>query len=367
MTKQRRRLDEAFVRVSVGLNTVDTIVKCRINGAEFKIKIEEINCMDEEANLKQMGDEDTSSDSEGSEIGDCIDEASSVEAMDFHSPSVASGDETAVGGNGVQHDQGGGYCMTNRAVSGTQKAADKDKSNMGGSNQVPPGSEAGEIEASHGIFEDGEGTGIGPKTIVGSVEVGPLGLVEGGPRSMTGPVTQLNPLLTEGEPNSDTNSRVHFSVGLVQGQDPNRDNQSGDVGIRSRHGSRNEKGTGGETLSETARAEGRVKQKGRIGGRGLKSKRNPFTPKEWEDFIGSMASAEELESMGINKKKGKRARGAGDKRGQIQSSESSGKKCWEFGKQLGLSAFEGDEIVERYLEGVGEDLGGLGAGKESIQ
>lgn len=42
MTEKKLRLDEAFVKVNTGLNTIDRIISCNIDGVTFKIRVEEL-------------------------------------------------------------------------------------------------------------------------------------------------------------------------------------------------------------------------------------------------------------------------------------------------------------------------------------
>lgn len=55
VTEKRIRLDEAYIKVSTGFASVDRFLTCRIDRALFTIKVEEINCMDSEADGHQSG------------------------------------------------------------------------------------------------------------------------------------------------------------------------------------------------------------------------------------------------------------------------------------------------------------------------
>ncbi|XP_057779726.1 uncharacterized protein LOC130998315 [Salvia miltiorrhiza] len=46
-TRYREKLDEARIQISTGLQSVDRVLNCRINGVAFKIRIEEVRYLDE--------------------------------------------------------------------------------------------------------------------------------------------------------------------------------------------------------------------------------------------------------------------------------------------------------------------------------
>lgn len=77
-----------------------------------------------------------------------------------------------------------------------------------------------------------------------------------------------------------------------------------------------------------------------------------------------MASGKEKGLMGVKKKKGKRVKRDGNKE---PSRPLSGKECWDFGKQLGLSATMGDEDVEKFFEGLDKSSSRLGEEGEGSQ
>lgn len=56
VTKQRRHLDEAYVRVSIGLASIGRIMTYNIDGPCFKIRVEEIRCMDNLNHLQVLAD-----------------------------------------------------------------------------------------------------------------------------------------------------------------------------------------------------------------------------------------------------------------------------------------------------------------------
>lgn len=55
VTTSRTSLDAAFIKVSTGLNTVDKVLKCKIDGDLFVIRIEELRCSDLELDLFYRG------------------------------------------------------------------------------------------------------------------------------------------------------------------------------------------------------------------------------------------------------------------------------------------------------------------------
>lgn len=62
-TKNRRRLDEAYIKVSTGLATIDIIMNCTIDDASFQIRVEEIRCLDNINHLKVLEDSESEDDS----------------------------------------------------------------------------------------------------------------------------------------------------------------------------------------------------------------------------------------------------------------------------------------------------------------
>lgn len=42
VSKNKRKFDEAYIRISTGLQSVDHIMRCKIDGAEFQIRVEEV-------------------------------------------------------------------------------------------------------------------------------------------------------------------------------------------------------------------------------------------------------------------------------------------------------------------------------------
>lgn len=51
LTESRRKLDEAYVRILTGLNSLDGILACKIDGESFNVRIEEVHFMEKELNL----------------------------------------------------------------------------------------------------------------------------------------------------------------------------------------------------------------------------------------------------------------------------------------------------------------------------
>lgn len=207
-TKQRSRLDEAYVRISVGLTSVDRIFICRIDGAEFKIKIEEIKCMDEELNLKQIGEEDSTSDSDYSELAGFKDDGSSVEAMAVHSIGDAGDEETVVGEVDVSLPQEAGRRTVESTASGSQKTAVSN--DMRGSLHASPSIESVYAEMSPRNFLKMRETGLRPKS------VGPGGSEGGSSVNWASPSQPIREIS-----DSDNSSRVSS-----KGIGPNRNSSS---------------------------------------------------------------------------------------------------------------------------------------------
>lgn len=350
VTKQRVRLDEAYVRISVGLASIDRIIKCRIDGAEFKIKIEEIKCMDEETNLKQIGVSDSDSDSDGSAMEGCYDDGSSVEAKETQSLDGAGDEATVIGVENVSHVQ----VIGGRSTSGNQKAVVRE--NMGGSNQATPSFEKAVLEAS--LRNEMQINGIGPGPIaveefegLGSGSVGSVG---GSLGKWVSPQNHFSDSSESYETNQNPNQgRDQIAISQIESEG---------VGLGTEV---SEKWGGFEKNFLGEEGSGVFQQKTNKVEGGTKSKRKPFNPKDWGTFIEHMASLEEKKSMEAKKKKiGKGARGTGDKKFK---NSISGKECWEFGKQLGLTAARGDEEVEDFLEGKRGGEGSLGAGNDVSQ
>lgn len=74
VTEEKLKLDEAFVRISTGLETIDRILKCNINGVDFCFRVEEFSCLDNGLESLQEGGAvlETSSEPSGWGVGDDV-------------------------------------------------------------------------------------------------------------------------------------------------------------------------------------------------------------------------------------------------------------------------------------------------------
>lgn len=55
VTANKLKLDEAFVKVSTGIRTINRTLRCKIDGTSFDIKIEEVKCIELEEDLMPSG------------------------------------------------------------------------------------------------------------------------------------------------------------------------------------------------------------------------------------------------------------------------------------------------------------------------
>lgn len=97
VTRIRSRLDEAYVKVSTGLAWIDRIIKCKIDGTSFQIKVEEIRCMDNISHLKVLEDSESEEGFVSSAKSDWSSN-DSVQAMDLHSDTDDKVQESVQGG-----------------------------------------------------------------------------------------------------------------------------------------------------------------------------------------------------------------------------------------------------------------------------
>lgn len=86
-TESKRKLDVAYVRVLTGLNSLDGILACRIDGDFFNIKIEEVKCNDQVKKLQHGYNSESELESSWSEGRDCSD-LDSVHARWSTAPAV---------------------------------------------------------------------------------------------------------------------------------------------------------------------------------------------------------------------------------------------------------------------------------------
>lgn len=79
--ESRRYLNVAFVRVITGLNLIDGIFAFKINCESFKVRIEEMCCMENEHHLLRGWDSDLDSDVVASEEVGSVDIKSTEDCM----------------------------------------------------------------------------------------------------------------------------------------------------------------------------------------------------------------------------------------------------------------------------------------------
>lgn len=100
VSRNKLRLDEAFVKVSTGVWPIDRSLRCRIGGASFRIRVEEIRCSGFMRGVHQQVHVGSESESEFSAPEEWS-EKESVEAMWEERSSPKVGDEPSVGGGSV--------------------------------------------------------------------------------------------------------------------------------------------------------------------------------------------------------------------------------------------------------------------------
>lgn len=104
-TRCKQRLDEAYVKISTGLQSCDRVVSCKIDGAQFKIKIEEIRCTHMIGFLGQGGAPESISTSESDSLSSDVDKwiggHSVVAALEGWSESEREEGESVHGGAGT--------------------------------------------------------------------------------------------------------------------------------------------------------------------------------------------------------------------------------------------------------------------------
>lgn len=64
LTESRRKIDVAYVRILIGLNSVEETFMCKIDGQSFNVRIEEICCAENELSLKRGWESDSDSNDE---------------------------------------------------------------------------------------------------------------------------------------------------------------------------------------------------------------------------------------------------------------------------------------------------------------
>lgn len=319
LTKTKEKLYEAYIQIYTGLTSVDRIISCRINGASFQVKIEEIKCMDKEFHLRRSekgdSDEETTCVAEGDEW-----DAASIEAvLEKASESNSDGEETAEGGGGNLNSTREGE-KSRVESSNIQKAAEDNHVSYWSQSSMER-TTAHDLVGSE-VRGGGEVIGPGPETH-NSLEVS-------GPEQSKG--------LGKDYGNNSMGQRILSPVVGRPFFGPGSGEERTDLGQL------------GAAKLRTVRKRGGGSRMGRG-----KLRNREFNPREWEEFIEDMGSEGEKGMYATKSKKGKekerpRPRGSNE--------EHLTQECREFGRKLGLK-WEGQS------EGSGEkdDKGVEGNGR----
>lgn len=181
ITADKRCLDEAYLKISTGLKSIDRMIRSKIDGVFYDIRIEELICMDMKEDVKfgrgLFSDSESESESE-SEISKLAgkDDRDSVEAMfEFRSGEERS-DGSAKAGEGSDvsfpDTRGQGWVgHTSGKVLAVTKAAIFTSSKDCSLNSVGPKTDRRESDSSDtgvGLRSD---SGPGPTINVGEIEV----------------------------------------------------------------------------------------------------------------------------------------------------------------------------------------------------
>lgn len=94
VTESKSRLDEAFVEVSTGMAQVDRMIECRIDGANFAVRVEEIRCREHISELFQSSDSEPEAKSEYSDLEEWDDEDSVEARLSSNSKREDSGEHS---------------------------------------------------------------------------------------------------------------------------------------------------------------------------------------------------------------------------------------------------------------------------------
>lgn len=89
VTANKLRLDEALIRVFTGLNSINRVMRCNIDGASCTIFIDEVKCMDDMHLPRDLWSE---TESDYSELEEWKESQSMEVAMELRSSPEGGGD-----------------------------------------------------------------------------------------------------------------------------------------------------------------------------------------------------------------------------------------------------------------------------------
>lgn len=335
VTLIKSRLDEAYVKVSTGLASIDRIMQCNIDGASFQIRVEEIRCMESINHLKIMEDSASETDSDTSEEREWSGGAPAPAMM---------GTCSDFDDDDVESVQGGlADCSSPQPIS--RMAA------------TPPSGNERLARCNNEVV---------PIQIVASLDVEPTGLPlrvlelnDGGPITLGATATCISSGPKENQVGlGEIGPNPHPDISIAGPSAPlvgSNINIPSPTEPTSLHLSASPNQVHPSIINNRSTPQNPAP---RERGKNRKSQRKPHDPNEWKDFINPMASAGELNS--IHKKK---ARGVRRTDGPVDGSDLNPKRAagWEFGKQLGLTSRKSDAEMEKLLQGEEKKEFGLGA------
>lgn len=268
VTKSRRRLDEAYVRISTSLATIDRIMKCNIDNSHFQIRIEEIRCMENINHLHLLEDSDSDAYSDSMSNFEWFSDDSVDATAGFRSDLDAADGETVQGGADALNSPKTISRAAAHSPSGSVSHA-RDN-NYGGCFQIRADPEVTFVGShiAQSVSQVKETAGL---QITGlSNSIGPNQLNSPSPINSQKGLELAHPLQAQFSDAPETCLRLpSSSTHSYKSLSPPR-----------------------------ARAQEKTSRR--------KSSRIPFDPKEFEAFISSMASGGELVAKGKRKRKGAR-------------------------------------------------------------
>lgn len=316
ITESQRKLDAAYIRILTGLNTLDEVWTCKIDGMSFHIRIEEIRCMEKELHLQQCWETESEYDLTSSKEGDNED-AESVEARLGMLPvKEVKTCRSATGGPDFSKNPKHAERLGNFDISESEKVA---KSNDGKRGEVGVWGLEGEVGGDDRCGDSGprprDNPGLG---VVG----GKTGISTGGENVGLGLEEGMGLLFCR----TGERREVDLGLGLSMRED------EGKVG-KAQHLSNYTDGS-----LHLARPTDSTRDT------------DPGSGEE-----GFPASGRDLEE-----EEGGRAK-------ITEGMMATGRECWEFGKNLGLRVREGEDRVLSALNSIGGGEGGLGVDRIGFQ
>lgn len=334
VTVHRKSLGEAYVSISTGLDTIDRIITCNIDGACFKIRIEEIRCMDNFNHLQFLDDL-----------------ASESSASSESEWSVNDSVHATLGFRSAMDDLDGASVQGGARVSSSPITVNEAAQSLSGSEKAARRNNDNNFQKKTGLQDTAVGLNpnfngppsmdlIGPPfkdTNLGSSAVGLLPPPSAEPSPLQQDhVTSLDSqsgLLTAHPPGygpaTTTNFPLHNVIPTLTDDIPQPSPQQAAIANK---------------------------------GKPRKAEKKPHDPKDWTTFISPMASGGELEEKGRKKKNRK----AFEERQQGRGLHSISREGWDFGKKLGLISKTPNADLNRLTQG--EEIGArLGAGEDLSQ